>query len=67
MTLSFLFLVGITGLEPATSRPPDVCATNCKKLKTKSIYPVLFHWLTLRLTLVARMIKHCVNYLYCCY
>ena len=23
--------VGITGLEPATSRPPDVCATNCAK------------------------------------
>ena len=28
----FLFaFVGITGLEPATSRPPDVCATNCAK------------------------------------
>ena len=26
-----LALVGITGLEPATSRPPDVCATNCAK------------------------------------
>ena len=23
--------VGITGLEPATSRPPDACATNCAK------------------------------------
>ena len=29
--VSFLFLVGATGLEPATSRPPDVCATNCAK------------------------------------
>ncbi len=28
LTLAF---VGITGLEPATSRPPDVCATNCAK------------------------------------
>ena len=28
--LTFAF-VGITGLEPATSRPPDVCATNCAK------------------------------------
>ena len=28
---SSFFLVGITGLEPATSRPPDVCATNCAK------------------------------------
>ena len=26
-----LAVVGITGLEPATSRPPDVCATNCAK------------------------------------
>ena len=26
--------VGITGLEPATSRPPDVCATNCAKSRT---------------------------------
>ena len=26
-----LVIVGITGLEPATSRPPDVCATNCAK------------------------------------
>ena len=22
-------LVGVTGLEPAASRPPDVCATSC--------------------------------------
>ena|GEM_PF-2918450 len=29
-----LFSVGITGLEPATSRPPDVCATNCAKSRT---------------------------------
>ena len=29
-----LFFVGITGLEPATSRPPDVCATNCAKSRT---------------------------------
>ena len=28
------FLVGITGLEPATSRPPDVCATNCAKSRS---------------------------------
>ena len=28
--------VGITGLEPATSRPPDVCATNCAKSRTNS-------------------------------
>ena len=27
-------LVGITGLEPATSRPPDVCATNCAKSRS---------------------------------
>ena len=26
--------VGITGLEPATSRPPDVCATNCAKSRS---------------------------------
>ena len=26
--------VGITGLEPATSRPPDACATNCAKSRT---------------------------------
>ena len=31
--LDFL-LVGITGLEPATSRPPDVCATNCAKSRS---------------------------------
>ena len=30
-----LRLVGITGLEPATSRPPDVCATNCAKSRSK--------------------------------
>ena len=29
-----LVLVGITGLEPATSRPPDVCATNCAKSRS---------------------------------
>ena len=29
-----LFVVGITGLEPATSRPPDVCATNCAKSRS---------------------------------
>ena len=28
---SLALRVGITGLEPATSRPPDVCATNCAK------------------------------------
>ena len=28
------FLVGIAGLEPATSRPPDVCATNCAKSRS---------------------------------
>ena len=28
--------VGITGLEPATSRPPDVCATNCAKSRSCS-------------------------------
>ena len=27
-------MVGITGLEPATSRPPDVCATNCAKSRS---------------------------------
>ena len=32
-SLGFLS-VGITGLEPATSRPPDVCATNCAKSRT---------------------------------
>ena len=31
--LAFL-KVGITGLEPATSRPPDVCATNCAKSRS---------------------------------
>ena len=31
LTLAF---VGITGLEPATSRPPDVCATNCAKSRS---------------------------------
>ena len=30
-----LAVVGITGLEPATSRPPDVCATNCAKSRSK--------------------------------
>ena len=29
--------VGITGLEPATSRPPDVCATNCAKSRTFAV------------------------------
>ena len=29
-----LLQVGITGLEPATSRPPDVCATNCAKSRS---------------------------------
>ncbi len=29
-----LAIVGITGLEPATSRPPDVCATNCAKSRS---------------------------------
>ena len=23
------YVVGVTGLEPAASRPPDACATNC--------------------------------------
>ena len=32
--LSLFLAVGITGLEPATSRPPDVCATNCAKSRT---------------------------------
>ena len=32
----FLAFVGITGLEPATSRPPDVCATNCAKSRLLS-------------------------------
>ena len=31
---TFFVLVGITGLEPATSRPPDVCATNCAKSRS---------------------------------
>jgi hypothetical protein len=37
--------VGITGLEPATSRPPDVCATNCAKsrsLKRLQRYTLIF-------------------------
>ena len=34
MILSLFRSVGITGLEPATSRPPDVCATNCAKSRT---------------------------------
>lgn len=35
---SFCFhFVGITGLEPATSRPPDVCATNCAKSRTIAV------------------------------
>ena len=29
-----LAVVGITGLEPATSRPPDLCATNCAKSRS---------------------------------
>ena len=31
ISLLAILSVGITGLEPATSRPPDVCATNCAK------------------------------------
>ena len=31
-------IVGITGLEPATSRPPDVCATNCAKSRLLMLY-----------------------------
>ena len=34
MILSLFLSVGITGLEPATSRPPDVCATNCAKSRS---------------------------------
>ena len=30
----YRLFVGITGLEPATSRPPDVCATNCAKSRS---------------------------------
>ncbi len=33
--LPFFLSVGITGLEPATSRPPDVCATNCAKSRKR--------------------------------
>ena len=38
--------VGITGLEPATSRPPDVCATNCAKsrLFSKSAAKIVTSW-----------------------
>ena len=32
-----LYLVGATGLEPATSRPPDVCATNCAKPRSLQV------------------------------
>ncbi len=32
--ISAFLVVGITGLEPATSRPPDVCATNCAKSRS---------------------------------
>ena len=36
--------VGITGLEPATSRPPDVCATNCAKSRFATAkVETLFH------------------------
>ena len=33
-------MVGVTGLEPAASRPPDVCATNCAtpRLSVKNPY-----------------------------
>lgn len=34
--LPFFIKVGITGLEPATSRPPDACATNCAKSRFAS-------------------------------
>ena len=34
LILSLFRSVGITGLEPATSRPPDVCATNCAKSRS---------------------------------
>ena len=38
-----LAVVGITGLEPATSRPPDVCATNCAKSRSfLSLAPTLW-------------------------
>ena len=41
LTLAF---VGITGLEPATSRPPDVCATNCAKSRFATAkVETLFH------------------------
>ena len=36
------FPVGITGLEPATSRPPDVCATNCAKSRFAVAKVMLF-------------------------
>ena len=36
--LDFFFFVGITGLEPATSRPPDVCATNCAKSRLEVVF-----------------------------
>ena len=38
--LSLSLSVGITGLEPATSRPPDVCATNCAKSRSKYSVPM---------------------------
>ena len=34
ISLLAILSVGITGLEPATSRPPDVCATNCAKSRS---------------------------------
>ena len=34
--------VGITGLEPATSRPPDVCATNCAKSRSYECLALTF-------------------------
>ena len=37
--------VGITGLEPATSRPPDVCATNCAKSRKRvQNYTIFLNW-----------------------
>ena len=34
LSILAILSVGITGLEPATSRPPDVCATNCAKSRS---------------------------------
>ena len=56
--------VGITGLEPATSRPPDVCATNCAKsrtcgckgtylLRNNQTFPLLFSKIPLFLMFVS--------------